>query len=780
MRSFRIISLLLLFMVMTTNSGFADSKLPERAVGQPVIFTDEASSSEWAGISANRQWGRLGTQPWAVYIDRDGVKSYEEPSSSSKVKEKSLEFLSKYLVAKVSGDYALLYYEKYGQEDLMISKNAKSIGWVCVDELLLWSTCPRTSNQVSQKAVIVKDIDYIQNKKDINEASPLFMQGPSGTKSAEYRAVELEFYYVYKYVDGAALMFVESKIQENTNITTIKGGWMPRGNYTRWDVRLCYEPEFGEEVENQEVAVFGEKAEAREYKNYGKISENALWRGSNPLERWSPKKVRFPVIDMDDSYIAEVATISSFGDNRDGNTKEQQRVLDEAREKLDMLQAKMRTVNVVFVLDGTSSMKNYFKPMAEAVRLAMSQNVMQGKNISFGAVVYRNYGDGDKVVEYKNLTKDYQSVINWILTRKVESEASSHHEALYYGLETATDKMSWEKDNSNFLILVGDAGNPEKDSKGKTLSGVARKLADKEVNFIAYQANHPDNIAYHDFVSQTQRLMNEELRLLLGRPIKRSDYNQQGHLYSVEAMKNGVLKISAGYHYAEVNTSESPSGLKSLIEEKIVDFTAQAESDIRELQISLQGDSGGETAGQFGEELRNLLRDKGFDDDAIKALEEANLVLKVKGYTSRVAGENDAFTSCVFFAKDELQDLMRSLEKVTKGVSSNRRKDLYHAMMQLALSYLGQQGEEVSADELMEAIRGVGKGAGTPILGGIKIKDILNVQRVPDSMINDFINQMEKGVQKLKKLEIDKSCYFVSPNGLWYYYILLEDMPLMD
>lgn len=773
---------LLLFATICCGTIHADMSLPAKAMGIPKVFLDEEESWNWENVVSERNWGECSSQFWRVYVDRDGVKAHESANATSKVVN-TFDFMDKddiLYVAKIQNGYALLYKEKYEQTNLDISKRAKSQGWVSVDELLLWSTCPRTVSQVYQKAVILKDVDALQNKRDINEASPEFSKSPVSSIPTGRRATDLEFYFVYKIVNGAALLLEDNKI--TTAIASSKKGWMKQGLYTQWNDRLCFEPNFGDDVKGADAAVFSAKTDARMFKSNGgsALDMNPLWTESLGSQRWAPKKVRFPVIDIDKSYIATVGTISSFSSSNGGmNISE----MDRINNQIDAITAKLRRINVVFVMDGTSSMRNYYQPMARALTQAMSQNEMQGTNMYFGAVVYRNYADDkeERLIEKKQLTQDYNSVANWLVSRECRSIGSSHYEAMYYGIETALDQMNWSNDNCNFLVLVGDAANADPDARKKTIDGIAQKMADKGVNFVVFQANHMDHAAYHNFPLQVQKIMFSELGKMSKRSIARSDFKLKNQLYSYVNSEKFLI-ISAGFRFAEINKSESENNLKDLVEDKIVDFKRQAEENLSRLRMALEGLGGSSDMTEFASGAVDFLKEKGFTDADIRMLKERNTTLKIKGFATRVAGSKDVFTPCVFMAKPELDLLIQSLSSVNSNVSENPRKELQDALKNLALSYIGQNAnaDDLEVDDVMNAVLGLTSVTGSSPLSGINIKDITNPSRVSQAQINSFMSSIAKDVDRLKKRRADKSCYFDSPNGLRYYYILFEDMPLQN
>ena len=778
MIKFRVVIILLLVIVCSTMSFAATNiDLPSKAMGKPLIFTNITYSYRWQELADRRDWRELTNQSWVVYADRHDVPLYGEPSKYAKEIGK-MNFLQECFIATIKGDYALVYDEQYVQQDLKISSKAKAYGWIRLDNLLLWSECPRTQSQVYQKAVILKDVDAIQNKNsvDINETSPRFFEDPEGKTKSKKRAKDLEFYFIYKLSsDGSALLMKESKIESRT-LNTNAMGWMKAGMFTQWNERLCYEPNFDEDEAGGTAAIFIDKKDARKYKMDGlsENSNNVIWKDVLPSTRWNTRKMRFPVIEFDNnSFLAQVGTISSFGKI----ASKDQKIIEQTQVKLDQLINKSRRINVVFVIDGTSSMTKYYKPMSNAIVNAMQRNSLQGMEIYFGAVVYRNAADKENEIEVSNLSREHKQLAQWLVNRNVKSVGQSHQESMYKGIETAIDRMSWESENANFLILVGDAGNVN-DKQSDKIAQLADKMTRKEINFVSFQVNHPDHIAYHDFVSQSQKLLNQSLTKSLGRKVNKEEWKIIGRLSSF--VKTDFPPVAAAYQYAGINVSINASELTELIEDRIVSFSSITQDGIASLNALLNGLGGAEVGGQFTNDFKEVLRKRGFSDEQIRILQEQNTTLKVKGWTSRVADKTTAFTPCVFFAQDELRDLIQQLSEVTRSVSANRRSDLQKALMQLASSYLGQSTDDINVDDLMEAITSVKQAIGGSIMQGISIKDITNPAKVTDYQISTFIKRLENDLARLKRCQTDKSNYFESVNGLIYYYILLEDMPFQQ
>ena len=777
MKNIIVRNMCLIALLFVVNLLWADIQLPNRAIGRPKIFTMSDQSWRWEKIAAERSWDINGydNNIWVVYVDREGVKAYENPSSSSNV-VKTLSFLEKHYVAKVQGDYALLFESKYSIENLVIDhKNSTAIGWVLVDELLLWSECPRTRNQVYEKAVILKDPEYLKNKSelvDIDEASPKFRKNPKGNIFSNIRANDLEFFFKYKTVDGSALLFEDSNIEKIT-IKTTKCGWMNSGLYSNWNERLCYEPQFGDDVaNNQQAIIFSNREDLKLYLSNEEYNSQAiLWLDKLSKERWNSKRVRFPVMSHNRG-ISQVGTIGSIG----GSINPDDGRIREIEERIETLTRKMGNINVVFVLDGTSSMRNYYKPMAEAIKLSMRQTVTQEYTgeIRFGAVVYRNIADGEKEIESKKLTMDYNDVANWLLNCEARSIGSTHSESMFKGLSYAIDNMNWSKETANFLVLIGDAGNV---MDKKCIDDISRKMANKDINFIAYQANHPEHEAYHNFVSQTQMIMLKTLEKIYNRRIGKIDFEREGHLRSFINKDENKEIISAGYHYASVGLSESASQLREIFEAKIADFVDLTTDNLKKLQEMLASLGEGEGT-PLGDGAVNFLLDQGFSRSEIDVIKQKNLTLKIKGHTSMYSSnKTQVLVPCVFFAAKELGELIESLEKVTNNVMVDKRIELQKALKNLILSYMGQSedSENITIEDLVEAMYAMGPIAGENILK-INIKDISEPYKVSDEKIDEIIKELKIGKDNLRSKLSDPSCYF-EKNKKRYYYILAEDMP---
>lgn len=759
----------------------AKIQLPAKAMGKPEIFRNESSSYRWEEVAEKREWGKLSQEFWRVYIDRDGVIAREEPNSYSK-SLKSLNFMDMsdaLFVAEIQNGFALLYTEKEEQTNLNISKNAHAVGWVSVDNLLLWSHCLRTNNQVYRKAVILKDVDEYQRSSEVKNddyTSPRFSESPYKMISTGYRAKDMEFYFVYKTVNGAALLFQDNKLENNVGIA--KKGWMLKGFYTTWNERICFEPNHGQSMTDTKIGVFKGVDDAVKFRDGESVPKNnELWTSNCPIDRWPAKKTRFPVLNMYENAIANVGTICMLSDGKSGSFSAND--IQIAKDKLDRLQRLRRQINVVFVIDGTKSMSNYYKPVANALVKYMKQISAKEANIYFGAVVYRNYADekNNRLIEKFDLVKGGAGLSNWLVSRECSSIGQTHYEAMYYGLDFAIDNIKWNEDNCNFIILVGDAANDPNDRRFNA-NKIAEKMVKKGINLVAFQANHLNHPAYHKFTDQVQEIINIAWQRSSGKQMKReyNKYEDKTYLFKYENEDLFPIFV-AGQRYADIDQSEDANKLQSLVEKRIEDFKEISDKNIIALQKVIDG-GGDVDSEKYAPGVIKYLKSRGLSDSDIKNL--MNGQLKIKGYTSRTSNDKDVFVCSVFFTKVELEELIKSLRSVTKDVSQNQRKELQDALKNLALTYIGQGKDysEMSVLDIIQAVSGLTNVTSKSVLKGVDLMGITNQNRVQDREIKEIIDTLSKAADRLEKRKVDKQCYYDSPNGLRYYYILMEDMPL--
>jgi len=715
----------------------------------------------------NKDFGKPLNGFWVVYSDRENNVTYTSPNSSSTV-YKVLNLMTKVTIAKIENGFALIYDEENSSVFPNISKSAKSLGWIDIDNLLLWNSCPVDEHRIYDKGLVVNNLDEVRANDDV-DLSPNFKSSPMLNKNTLNEARSLEFYFIYKETDNAYLVGKQNIINGSLSEEGAILGWISKSKLTRWNKRVCLEPVYGENNVSKmkdgiSPAIFLEKSDAIAFQKNGKM-ENVLAKPAVTKDRMSPYLFRYPILSTQNKGIHNVITVGNMESRSGGD-------LSEARRKLEELKKKQSKINVVFVVDGTSSMKLYFKPIVEA--LISSTDKIDKARFRFGAVVYRDYIDKDEAIESMALTNNVNSIISFLSDINAKSSPNDDlPEALYLGLETALSrKIGFEKDESNFIILVGDAGNHLNDKEGRTQSRVVDKLVDYSVNLIAFQANNGNDPTYTDFITQSSNMIKQTIKQAVGASVDLKTTKPQYRETVLKGRSDKTI-IVGGIAFCDLGKSPSPQKLESFIGDKINDFNDQVKKWISDLERLTTG--GG--AQVWSPEITEWMRKKGFSDRQIKALQGEDL--KVNGFTASEVESPDVkvFDYVMFLSKAELEELLDNLNKVYKPITPNRRKDFQDAMKSLALSYIGQNGDydNYEVDEIMKSVLG-----GVPYLSnslkGIKLKDILEPRRISDAQLDDYLSSFKQSITNLERIEANRMYYFES-NGQRYYWIPIDEMP---
>lgn len=747
----------------------AQTELPAKAMFRPKYLLERNDTrAEWDSKIKNENWGNSSNRFWDVYSDR--ADNFTFSTSSGITRFKQLDFMEKVKIAKISNGYALIYKEEYAQSFPDISKSAISLGWISIDHLLLWNSCPIDKHKIYDKGVVVNNLDELSSDDGVN-TRPSFKENPELTKSTGLEALKLEFYFIYKEEGESFLIGKQNQIEGSNSEKAVILGWISKKSITRWNQRICLEPVYGQNnlaklSGSIKPAIFLEKNQAIAYQTNGSM-ENAYVRPPLELNRMLPYTFRYPILSTPQEDVHNVVTIGNMSESTIKPTAE-------TFEKYNYLKKLQANINVVFVIDGTSSMTKYYKPIAEALIKSTKKDDISSR-FKFGAVIYRDYIDKNEAIETKPLTSIDK--INEITSFLMQVEAKSHAgddlpEALFYGLETALDKnMGFQKDESNFIILVGDAGNHLDDAEGRTLDKITNKLAEYSVNLIAFQANNGYDATYTDFITQSMSMIKQTIKSAVGSSVD-FKLTKPGYKESVVKGSNEKTIMVGGIAFCDIGKSQQPEQLEKLVETKITDFDEQVKSwlSLLEKMVNSRGSD------VWTDEIIQWMKRKGFTDAQIKILQGEQI--KVNGYTSSKIKkpELNVFDYTIFISKVEFDELIENLNIVYKPISSNRRRDFQDALKSLALSYVGQSDiENYEVDEIMKDILG-----GVPYvsnsLKGIKIRDIIEIKRLSNQELDRYMSNFKQSITHLESITNNRDYYFES-NGQRYYWIPVDEMP---
>ena len=766
-------------LVCSTSFLYSIPNYPATAYGQPECFLQSYSESyNWEEMAKSREFirGAKSSNPWIVYACEEGLTAYERPSVSSTICVNDIHLMEDFYVADISGDFALLFYYDSHLDGLNIPKEISRkkstfthrrrtngyVGWVEIDKLLLWSIAPRTEDGIFKKVAIVKNVNATV---DFNAVPELFDNEACIYRSGQHQYVNaMDFYFTLKKSDNDNALIYQN-YQLDGRMVGAKVGWIKSGEYIDWNTRICWEPAFGTDGINDNAYTFATERDARNKNMSNKVSSARL-----SAKRYNTQfEPRSPVIEYNpNTSTAFLSVIANKNKNNSGS-------VGDVMETINMLEKALSTINIVFVMDATNSMKSCFDAMSNAVKQISKYNYANTDKttVKFGAVVYRNYKDAPNgLVEKVKLvdnSNNYSEISTFLSNVKCYSASAYPQEAMFYGLNYAIDNMAWEKDQSNFIILVSDVTSKNPDERGLTTSSVAKKLAQKGINLVAFQARSQKDTEYQNFGAQVCDIIETELQQL-GYPRNVEYVNQlQIYYYNRDNSKPWPMRPMGYKKKLSSEQTINASELTNMATSIIKDFIITTQDNINRLREGLGS----------GINVDDAICDALIERGKIRTCDDLKGIIRLAGYAQPTWSLGKRmFVPCVFLADKEFDDLIRELESTTRGAVEDRRGKLQKVFKKLILSYTGQKLTESSFDnDLTRIIESIEYECGCEFFQNVK-KHIENPNALKDNEIEKLINQLNQSISHLRALQNDPQTY-KSQDGKKYYYILLKDMPLV-
>jgi len=751
-------------------------------------WTKDQKWQDWAVAKIkNNDFGRSSTVVWKVFSDRANNKTYVEPRVNSTV-HSTLKFMEQLYVAEIRNGFALVYKTEIVQFDMDIPNDAISFGWISVDNLLLWDECPLTHSRIYQKALVVHD--PAKHGSTAEKNPPFYMEPDKEARvNPLQRAKDLEIYFVMKTAQiGNVRYYLLSTGMLIGNNTQIVYGWIPDEYITEWNDRLLIEPAYSsravEHYKSKNIfpSIFHEMEDARQIWTNEKM-QNPLWlyRDFSP-RRMHEYAMRNPILQRAEvaSDILHVASISSIAANDTD---------PELIKRMELMKQARDNINVIFVIDATSSMKPYFQSVADALTNIMRRDYKY--QMKTGVVLYKGYKDSDNI-EYTKLTNKMDDIYSFVSQHqnKIRTSSSEDYTAMFLGLETALDmrKMGYESSQTNFIILIGNAGNNRTDPSGVNWLDKAKQLSqkmfDNNINFLAYQVNHAGSTPYDDFATQIGRLQ-RELANKYQNKIKSGELEyklQTNRLYALSRKgSSNELPIYNSYKYASDGQSETISGLQNLITGNISDFHDFVFRQLTLLEANTATATSGETGYLVEQQLTEILRLLDFNEKDI----ESYISYLRDGGTTKFLGyapiktsksQHKLFEYVLFFTQNELEELIHQLSRINESYVVSEPKAFQDAIIRMGQAMLGQLSEDdirnMDMDKLLGQIYGIPV---TLNLCGLDIKRIPNMDR---DDLRDYITVFRQKIENLKRINADSNYNGrFQRNRTTYYWIPMDDMP---
>ncbi|MFC1563226.1 VWA domain-containing protein, partial [candidate division KSB1 bacterium] len=546
-----------------------------------------------------------------------------------------------------------------------------------------------------------------------------------------------------------------------------------------------------------------------EYLNRNIISneEFIMWDkdplGKRPDGYWR----RFPILETNkrNKNIFTVGLIGSIiAEDRDILMANEINI--DIERKITDLKESIKNINIVFVMDGTKSMHPYFPAVRDAIQRSMDELELKNqsipKNYKFGVIVYRDYTEGDRVLEKIELQEDIENVEKLLM--RVEAgdiNNTTHPEAMFHGLIMALRTLRWDPKQTNILILVGDAGNHRDERKEDTKQNVIKYLTEKTCHFITIQVNRQAHIAYTDFIEQNKQIAENTVKLLHERLL--NEYSQIKGI-SFKSIETETLDPSAFgyiggpfinevYGRSTIDEPLPPNQLTGQIISYIEKTNLESEELIKVLEgyihggnfikpDTLRNNESPYRVDRLGMAILLKLKQIGLSDEQIDYLQRRRIQLFDRAHATMYVKEMNypLFKKVLLLSGPELNDIIAYLNQFI--VTTDPREDLQNAWRAILRNYAGnlsmEQLEKTPLDDLYEMV--VGLPMKSVLLGEIRPIDIPNPKVFPDNLLRKYFEYIQEKIPELKKIAnmaANTYPYAFLSNGVYYYWIDEDLLP---
>lgn len=292
-------------------------------------------------------------------------------------------------------------------------------------------------------------------------------------------------------------------------------GWVPYNRLCEWNTIECMEIRKDNAAKRKrEARAFASRDELTAYLKKLELTtddpvDQPIATEKKDSGEWDYSQPRWPLVsDLDEKYqgttIVGIPTykIGFIGDVfKAGQIVVQGADVAAAREKANKLIAEVSTIQVMFVIDATYSMDDWYDGVIDAVNGVMraAQQVSSADyeiQVEFSMNFFRDFGGEHKVVENFPFTNDAFEANSIVKNQKQRCLGGKGDggEALYFGISEAVKNGDFNPNSVKLVILVGDDGNRPgvKGSVDECVSEFDKKVGGAfPIGFYAVGVNDP-------------------------------------------------------------------------------------------------------------------------------------------------------------------------------------------------------------------------------------------------------------------------------------------------
>jgi hypothetical protein len=799
--------ILTLCAVMLSMVCEAQTNLPGQCqVGLPKIINSELiKEKDVKQLIRSSDWGQSNRADryWVVYSDRENNVTYNKPDKSSG-RFSNLNFNEELRIAKLQNGFALVYKEEKTNSVYPKINKGVSRGWVPMTHLLLWNSCPTNDLGIYRKALPVINVDEYIKQKDSNIGK--IFKNPVAKSSQSRLMTGMDFYFVMKEDKESGLILLSRLCNLVGTTSQVLYGWVSKSSFVPWNQRSCLEPNWNREAAEKFASLPDNKKNVPVYRKTN-LTDLActmpLGRTNNlgkraTMYRMYPDEMRYPLLDNDEKKD-KIFKVTAFA-RPDGKGHVARIRNDNDKTKIKLVEDKMkdaRVINLIFVIDGTNSMKDFYNPVQKIIQEANNYfGKQEGNVVKCGAVIYRDYPDKAFCTEYVPMTSPTNPVLTTFLKNGgkygIKSVAIPETEALYKGLELAldADKMHFSPKNSNMMFVIGDCGNDPEDKKCLSENELVKKCVATRMQVSAFQVFNGTSQAYKLFRRQLNRLISESL-------------NGQYHTNQVKGLVTKWRDLEDGYEFSTNlpdeqkfyigNTRYAPNGEKmnvaklyDIVKDSYIQFNTAIEARVAALLHSdewVMYDDETVTERTAAAQVNLNFLENAFGKEGLRKLKEDNMLTAFEGYTKKTDDDlgEDYWKPVIYISEDEFKDLMSNLQGVMTAVStgSEDRRPYVNAMKTLVRTMIPDiteaQMQQKGNKEIMAMVAGLN--VSSDALRGRTLEEIQDNTVVSQAEFQGLISNFMDKFNKLDQMRTSEYQFSIMRNGTRWFWIPVSDLP---
>ena len=774
----KIIVFIILFWGCAFTKVHAQEVLPKQVkVGKPELLKPTNGTYKRDDLDMEfkpgSKWGTKKTvnEFWAVRSDRNRNTVYAD-ASKSKVLTTMLAFNQEVVICEVKGDMALVYEDNKKEKYPDIPSYAKYIGWVPMENLLLWDACPTDQRGVQYKALIAINLNKLGGGKNF---SGKYYFDPEKNEDPRDLTMDMRFFFILKESrDGKRVLLCENPTVFGNNLY----GWVDENAFSRWDQRACLEPnwdsQYAESHKGQEVGVFADK----NLTSGNKVTSWEFGKSNGDKDRWFqyrmiPSQLRFPIVERVDEQ-ANWIHCTSFAD-RTGKANMDEG-MKKATDDVKNIRQMRGQMNIILAVEATTEMNGILPAVKKSLAKCKSFSGT-GLQIKAGVVLYRGVSEGENGLEIVPLTNyDDPLLTSKLTSAKANGRLTTQERdvALSMAIEQASDisKMGFKKDQKNLLLVIGSRGAPESDPLF-TDSKLLKRLYDNNIQVMSIQVTKNQSGSWVNFNDQMVDLIKANVNRQYEGIKDRAAFTirKQGDGYNFNStFKENVLFAQIRYP-KDMGKSFTAEEVTKYVDNVINDFAKIGNTWDRHFEESLSDI-------QFDPEfLKRYLGVAGYE-----RWKQVKAISAFDGYTRRTdMNGNDYWHYILYLSGGELQKLLDDLKPAYEVAKKklDDRKPYVDAMRALVKAHLGQANDKgidnMDEDQLQELIYGLD--VHTEMANRRKLKDIADPRVVTSIEYRKLLSNFQQNYEKLMGLYNDGYTYRTKLGKDWYYWIPIEDLP---